>query len=74
MQITFLSLLSIGLGYLNIFHPEVLFKIKYFTEVKNVEYVEPSDLYLYSSRFTGILLLLLVAGIFILFFYVVYSM
>lgn len=55
------------IGYLNTFYPEALFKLKYFTVIDNIEDVEPSDLYLFSSKLAGILFLLL--GIVIIYVY-----
>ncbi|MEN2776143.1 DUF6199 family natural product biosynthesis protein [Acetivibrio clariflavus] len=57
--VLFSSILCVIIGYLNIFHPEILFRLKYFTVIDNIDDVEPSDIYLLSSKLAGVLLLLI---------------
>lgn len=67
LQVAFMSLLLISMGYFVFFHAEVAFKMKYSFIVQDINNVEPSDLYLLFSRLSGIVLFLI--GIFLLFIF-----
>ena len=59
-----IALLAILFSWLSIHKPEAMFKLNHFTTIDNLDSVELSDFYLYSSKLGGIII---IAGMFILF-------
>lgn len=58
-----IPLLFPALYYLSIFHPDAIFRFQHMFDISNLEDVEPSDWYYFSSKLGGYLILVL--GLFI---------
>ena len=59
-----IAIIGIFFAWLGIHKPEAMFKLNHFTTIDNLDSVELSDFYLYSSKLGGIII---IAGMFILF-------
>jgi hypothetical protein len=56
--LTFMAVICPTIGYLNIFHPKVLFILGHIFTIENPDDIELTDFYLFTSKISGIIIIL----------------
>ena len=63
LSVVLLMLLCPGGGYLSLYNPELVFKIRHFLSLRDVNQAEPSDWFMASTQISGVLLWVLGIGL-----------